>query len=153
MDYQELRKQEALERIQVRRSLCQPPASPLQVFKPNRFAPPTPRQIEKVCEVCLNPYNIQRSHANRRRSCGERECVAEVRSRVNKQRNPDWKRVRACSRPGCTAELKAGRQHTRQVKYCSNRCAALGRSRTNPTQDKTSSDTHEGNQTSSARHA
>lgn len=122
--YQEIRKQEALERIALKqgRSLLseQLPVTPIPVpAKPIKARPQRFHEGHwKECEFCKEAYRVRPSHGRRRRACSKPECKAQARS-ARRRRKIDPKQ---CEYSGCNNTLNP---RSKQKRFCSKRCAGL----------------------------
>lgn len=123
--YQEIRKQEALERIAAKqgRSLLSDPLSdplpiPIPVAKPVKAKSQKSQRFcegySQACEICGRFYPVRPSHSRRRRTCAEPECVAELRSQRKR------KVEKRCEYSGCNNVLNP---RSKQKRFCSVRCA------------------------------
>jgi len=119
LTHQELRKYQALERVEEKQE-----QKVTVQFKPAK--PRNSKQIQKACEICTKPYYVQRSHASRRRTCGSKECNAQIRS-ISRRSHPFWTNPKKCELPDCPNFLEPNRNKSRQKKFCSKRCSGLSR--------------------------
>ncbi len=124
LTHQELRRYEALERIEKRKE--QGEFVQLQPEKVKPGKPKNSKQVQKLCEICAKPYYVQRSHAPRRRTCGSKECNTQIRS-ISRRSHPLWTNPKKCELPDCPNFLEPNRNKSRQKKFCSKRCSGLRR--------------------------
>lgn len=122
--YQEIRKQEALERIASKqgRSLSNDslPITPIPVpapkpvkSNPQRF----PEGHWQNCEFCGEAYRVRPSHGQRRRACAKPECKAQARSQRRRRIEP-----KQCEYSHCNNTLSP---RSKQKRFCSKRCTRL----------------------------
>lgn len=122
--YQEIRKQEALERIASKqgRLLLDPLLIAIPVAKPVKARVQRFREgYSQACEICGEFYRVRPSQARRRRTCAKPECAAEMRS-LSRQKNLLWTTSKSCEYSGCNNTLNP---RSKQKRFCSLRCARL----------------------------
>lgn len=123
--YQEIRKQEALERIALKQGRSLPNDSlpitliPVPAPKPVKARPQRfPEGHWQNCEFCGEAYRVRPSHGRRRRACAKPECKAQSRSQRRRQKVE----LKQCEHSECNNMLNP---HSKQKRFCSKRCAGF----------------------------
>jgi hypothetical protein len=145
--YKEMRRQEALERLQEKAGTTSS-ASPVDLVsefliptkRPERLQKKeitihphrTPRKrVQLTCIICGEQFETTPSLSKRRQTCLQKECTKKIRSLKQKARNKA-KEPKQCENPKCFNFLNNDRVHHSQKKYCSIRCSLQHRHNLSP---------------------